>query len=231
MINWNAYLNIPAIDFLYIYKNKTVTMKFTLMLLLCLVLTTGCKTNTTDSVPETFTTTSEKGLAIGTITFEGEKPVNDIYRFFYEPTSGDKKFIRQNDGKIEIKARVDNERIYSGDFDNKKTYLFVIEREPGSYAFTQYNYLDHIGYRGMVSNSKKFAIPFDIKKGAITYIGELTYIENAQPGTPRIVIWDKFDRDKKEFKKKYPNINWDIAKDNTVKKGDTGNGIVDFMEQ
>ncbi|KAF2511044.1 hypothetical protein E0W72_06520 [Flavobacterium arcticum] len=206
-------------------------MKFTFILLLSLVLATGCKTKTTDTAPETFNITSSKGLAIGTITFEGEKPVNDIYRFFYEPTSGDKKFIRQNDGKIEIKARIKSEPAYNGDFDSKKTYLFVIEREPGSYAFTQYNYLDHIGYSGMVSNSKKFAIPFDIKKGEITYIGELTYIENAQPGTPRVVIWDKFDRDKKEFKKKYPNINWDITKNNTVKKGDTGGGIIDFMEQ
>ncbi|KAF2519370.1 hypothetical protein E0W68_03215 [Flavobacterium salilacus subsp. salilacus] len=206
-------------------------MKFTLILLLCLITVTGCKTKTADAVPETFSTTSEKGLAIGTITFEGEKPVNDIYRFFYEPTSGDKKFMRQNDGKIEIKARVNNEPAYNGDFDNKKTYLFVIECEPGNYAFTQYNYLDHIGYTGTVSNSKKFAIPFDIKKGEITYIGELTYIENAQPGSPRIVIWDKFDRDKKEFKKKYPAINWDAAHNNTVKKGDTGEGIIDFMEQ
>ncbi len=206
-------------------------MKFTLILLLSLVLVTGCKTKAVDTVPETFTSASEKGLAIGTITFEGDKPVNDIYRFFYEPVSDDKKFIRRNDGKIEIKGRVGNEAAYNGDFGDKKTYLFVIQGEPGNYAFTHYNYLDHIGYTGMVSNSKKFAIPFDIKKGEINYVGELTYIENAKPGNPRIVIWDKFDRDKKEFKKKYPAIDWDTAKDNTPKKGDTGEGTIAFMEQ
>ncbi|OIQ16290.1 MAG: hypothetical protein BM557_10485 [Flavobacterium sp. MedPE-SWcel] len=205
-------------------------MKSIFILFTSFFLLTACSSST-NTTPETFNTTSEKGLAIGTITFEGEKPTNDIYRFFYEPISGDKKFIRRNDGKIEIKARLKRERVYNGDFNDKKTYTFIIEGEPGKYAFTQYNYLDHIGYTGMVSDSKKFSIPFDIKKGAITYIGEFNYVENAAPGSPRIFIWDKFDRDKEEFKKKYPNINWDITEDNTPKKGDTGNGIIDFMAQ
>ncbi|QYJ68300.1 hypothetical protein [Flavobacterium litorale] len=202
----------------------------TLLLLFAMAIT-SCSTKNSNAAPETFTTASETGLAIGTITFEGEKPVNDIYRFFYEPTSGEKKFIRKNKGKVEIKARVKSEPSYTGDFNGKKSYLFVIKGAPGNYAFNQYNYLDHIGYTGMVSSSNKFAIPFTIKKGAINYVGELTYIEKAEKGTPRIVIWDKFERDITEFKKKFPNINWDMVSNKTVKKGDTGNGIIDFMEE
>lgn len=205
-------------------------MKSLYILFISTIILTGCRPAASNQVPEKFSANSETGLIVGTITFEGDKPVNDIYRFFYEPTKGDKKFIRKNDGKIEIKARVKNESAYNGDFNENKTYLFVIETAPGSYAFNQYNYLDHIGYTGTVSSSKKFAIPFDVKAGQITYIGELTYKENATPGEPRIYIWDKFSRDITKFKNKYPQINWELAINNTVKSGDDGNGIISFME-
>ena len=205
-------------------------MKSLYILLISAIIVTGCRPAASTQVPEKFEENSEKGLVVGTITFEGEKPVNDIYRFFYEPTKGDKKFIRKNDGKVEIKARVKNESAYNGDFNDNKTYLFVIESAPGSYAFNQYNYLDHIGYTGTVSSSKKFAIPFNVEAGKITYIGELTYKENATPGEPRIYIWDKFSRDIAAFKNKYPQINWELATDNTVKSGNNGGGIISFME-
>ena len=181
-----------------------------------------------DKTPTTFDASSDKGMAIGTITFEGDAPRNDIYRFFYSPVSGDKKFIKKNDGKIQILGRAKDSRGYNGDFNNKQTYLFVIEREPGNYAFTEYNYLTHIGYSGMVNNSRKFAIPFEVKKGEVAYIGEFTYVENAEPGIPRIIVSNNMARDLPEFKKKYQGINWDMAGDKTVKTGDTGNGLVDF---
>lgn len=201
-----------------------------IVLPLLLVMMVSCRPAAADEVPATFDAGAENGLAVGTITFEGDVPRNDIYRFFYEPTEGDKKFIKQNDGKIEIRTRVKSERAYSGDFNNSKTYLFIINRPPGKYAFTQYNYLDHIGYTGMVNNSKEFAIPFEIKKGEIAYIGELTYAENATPGSPRIFIADEFNRDVEEFRKKFSGINWNIATDKTVTSGDTGGGTIYFFK-
>lgn len=189
----------------------------------------GCNSTAVNKTPETFTATSQNGIAVGTITFEGDKPVNDIYRFFYKALSTDKKFNKRNSGKIEIKARENNERNFNGDFNDKKTYLFIIEQEPGSYAFNQYNYLDHIGANGMVSFSKEFSIPFEIKKGEIAYIGELNYKDKAEKGTPRIFVSGNFSRDIEEFKKKFPNTKWDTATDKTVRKGDGGNGIVEFL--
>lgn len=197
---------------------------------LLLVMMVSCRPAAADEVPATFDAGAENGLAVGTITFEGDAPRNDIYRFFYEPAEGDSKFIKKNDGKIEIRTRVKSERAYNGDFNNSKTYLFVINRPPGKYAFTQYNYLDHIGYTGMVNNSKKFAIPFEIKRGEITYIGELAYAESAAPGSPRIFIWNRFNRDVAELKKKFSGINWSLATDKTVTSGDSGGGIIDFSE-
>lgn len=201
-------------------------MKYILLALALIIL--GCNSTSIDGAPETFDSNSENGLAIGTITFAEDVPVNDIYRFFYEPTSGDNKFKRKNNGKVLINARKSSRNGSSGGFNNGKTYLFVIELEPGTYAFNQYNYLNHIGYTGMVTSSKKFAVPFAAEKGSIHYIGELNYYDKAEPGSPKIIISDKFERDIEQFRSKFPNINWNAALNKTVLSGDTGEGIIDF---
>lgn len=203
-------------------------MKTYYILLPLLALFIGCG-SASDKAPETFTASSEKGLAVATITFESTAPKNDIYRFFYEPTSDDKKFVKKNSGKIMIKARnAKNNRGFSGDFAEGQSYVVVIEREPGKYAFNQHTVLNHIGSMGQVSYSKKYEIPFEIKKGEITYLGELSYNDLSEPGSPRIVVYDRYDRDLNELKKKYPNIDWTKAIDQTPKKGNNGEGIIDF---
>jgi len=194
-----------------------------------MLLLTSCKSASTDAMPATtYTPSPEKGVAIATITFEGDTPVNDIYRFFYNAQSGDKSFKKRNAGKILISGRENKGKGFNGDFNDKKSYLVVIEREPGSYAFTQYSYLDHLGSNGMVSSSKLFAIPFEIKKGEITYVGELDYKDVAEKGSARIFVADYFSRDLQEFKKKYPSVNWDAAINRTPKSGNNGEGIIDF---
>ncbi len=181
-----------------------------------------------DPSPEKLTVAEQKGIAIGTITFEGDVPMNDIYRFFYNATSGDKKFQKANTGKIIIRGRNDNNKTFNGDFNNKHSYLFIIEREPGNYAFTQYSFLDHKGPTGAVSISKEFEIPFEIKKGEVSYVGELDYVDQAAKGSPRIFVADYQERDLEAFKKKYPDFNWNDIKNRVPKTGNTGEGIIDF---
>lgn len=201
-----------------------------MMPLLLLFLLSACKMTDKTTFPDTFQPSPGKGVVIGTITFVGDRPVNDIYRFFYSPVSGDKRFIKRNSGKILVKAREKNVSSFNGDYNDSKTYLFIIEAEPGEYAFNQYNYLDHIGYSGMVSFSEKFSIPFRIHAEKITYIGELSYNDLVQKGSPRIVVSDKMDRDLPWFKTKYPDVKWDTASNNTVKTGDTANGLIEFAQ-
>ena len=179
--------------------------------------------------PEDFNEVSGTGLVIGTVTFDSDKPVNDIYRFFFEPTTGDKRFIRQNKGRIFIKARDRQGKAFNGDFNNKQTYLFAFELKPGKYAFNQYNYLDNIGYTGLVSSSEKFEIPFVIESGTIAYIGELIYYDKPEDDMPKIIVNDNYERDLDEFEKKFPDAEWGRAENMSVKKGDTGNGIISFM--
>src|SRR5690606_8371420 len=134
-------------------------MMKTLYVLLTAFILASCSSST-DKAPTAFSKTAEKGLIAGTLTFDADMPKNDIYRFFYSPDSADNKFTKRNKGKIMIKARIKNNRSFNGDFNDKKSYLFVMERDPGSYAFTQYNYLNHIGETGTVMSSGLFAIPF-----------------------------------------------------------------------
>lgn len=204
-------------------------MKKLFILIPAFLLLVSCGSNqTTEASPVTIAPSAEKGLAVGTITFEADTPVNEIYRFFYNATSGDKKFQKANAGKIVITARQKEGKGFAGEFGNQKSYLVVIEREAGSYAFTQYTYLNRLGPTGEVSYSNPFSIPFDIKKGGITYFGELNYVDQAVKGTPRIFVADYFDRDMAEFKKKYPSLGWDSAENKTAKTGNTGEGTVDF---
>jgi hypothetical protein len=200
----------------------------TLYICLLAVLVTACGSKQTTPTPVTLAPSPEKGLAIGTITFEGDVPSNDIYRFFYEATSGDKKFKKANAGKIIISGRTDGKSTFNGDFNDKKTYLFIIEREPGTYAFNQYAYLDHLGPTGAVSSSKLFAIPFEIKKGEITYMGELDYVDLIKKGDIRIYVADYYKRDIPEFKKKFPQAEWDKAINRTPTTGSTADGLIDF---
>ena len=212
-----------------IFTNQYLRSMKKIYLFIVMIGLAGCRTATSDKVPETFGPESQMGLAVGTITFEAEKPVNDIYRFFYEGTSADAKFNKRNAGKVMIKARnEENEKAFSGDFANGHTYLFVIEAQPGTYAFTQFNYLDRIGPTGMVSSSKTFAIPYEVKKGEITYVGELSYNDLSEPGSPRLVVYDRYARDLEELAKKYPKIDWKKAVNKTAKSGNNGGGIVDF---
>lgn len=203
-------------------------MKAFYLFLPVLLLLAGCNSVLSDKAPKTFSTASNNGLVIGTLTFNEDVPKNDIYRFFYNAQSESKSFRRKNAGKIMIKARENNTRGFSGDFNNSKTYLFVIERQPGPYAFTEYNMLNHIGATGQVSFSKKFAIPFEVQSGKIAYMGEMEFFGKAEPTSARIVVSDQYSRDLPEFKKKFPQINWDDAANKTVKSGDTGEGMVEF---
>jgi hypothetical protein len=204
------------------------TMKQLFIALTIAITLAGCGAKTANTTPENFTAASGTGLAIATITFEGDVPVNDIYRFFYNAESGDKKFKKRNSGKFVVNGRTNKQSMFNGDFNGKKSYLVLIAAEPGSYAFTQYNYLDHVGPQGMVSSSEVYGIPFEIKPGQITYVGEMNYVDKAVKGTPRIFVADYFSRDLPEFKKKYPTIDWDKTVNSTPKTGNTGGGVVDF---
>jgi len=78
-------------------------------------------------------------------------------------------------------------------------------------------------------SSKPFAIPFEVKKGEIHYIGELIYHQGAEKGSPRITVTDNYYRDIRELQKKYLNIDWSATVNSTPKSGNTGEGLIEFQ--
>ncbi|HEX8269104.1 MAG TPA: hypothetical protein VF581_04365 [Flavobacterium sp.] len=85
------------------------------------------------------------------------------------------------------------------------------------------------GYTQATSYNKvPFEIPFEVKKGEITYIGEFEFFENGNKAGSIIKVGDNFDRDIEALKVKAPAINWTKAVNKTVKSGTTGGGMIQF---
>ncbi len=60
-------------------------MKKFINILPLFLLIMSCSSGRDNSTPANLTVSTQKGIITGTITFEGEKPMNDIYRFFMKP--------------------------------------------------------------------------------------------------------------------------------------------------
>lgn len=152
----------------------------------------------------TFDMDNPKGLIIGTITFPNNAQTFERY-FFHINAVGEKS--DKNDTEIDIDVRLP----YSSSIKkigNSTTYLFAIRRTPGTYE------IDHVRlfangiyqYHGWLS---KFSIPFSVKPGAITYIGEIKYNESAKDIHNYIGLTDNYERDINLFKLLNAKIDWD----------------------
>ena len=61
-----------------------------------------------------------------------------------------------------------------------------------------------------------FSIPVEVKKGEITYIGNITINEDVPPNEMRTSIADKFEKDKNALKNMYKFVNWDSATKSSI---------------
>ncbi|WP_264520745.1 hypothetical protein [Flavobacterium sp. N1994] len=155
---------------------------------------------------------TENGLIFGTITFPNEKMRFDNYSILINYITSDKKLRRKYSNNIRIDPTMFVGKHY-GELEGGKTYLFVMEKEPGEYTipsvkFTIFKLFDS---SPQFSNANGFSIPFTVNKGEITYIGEININEYALKGEPIITIEDKFERDKNAMKSRYKMVNWDAA--------------------
>lgn len=150
-----------------------------------------------------FRESSNNGLIVGTISFPTKKPrFNSYFPSFFS--------INENKrSEIQIKPRVSFGERHVGEIEEGKTYLFCLEKSPSNFEINSVR-LSLIGIGGSVRDIiiKDFSIPFEVKKGEIVYVGEITINENSLENNP-IKFSDKFDRDIEAFKTFYPLIHWD----------------------
>lgn len=155
---------------------------------------------------------TEKGLVFGTITFPTDKMRFDNYSVLLNYITSDKKLRRKYSNNIKIDPTMFVGKHY-GELQGGRTYLFVMEKEPGEYnipnaKFTIFKLFDAAPSFTSVTN---FSIPFQVNKGEITYIGEINVNEYAKKGETIITIADQFERDKNAMKERFKMVNWDLA--------------------
>jgi len=160
----------------------------------------SCATTPSTLMPQRFPSNSERGVIVGTIAIENEKPIFNQYFFHYVNI---KDFRIGINKMITVRPEQTIKMKFKPDFvdDTKAVYYFSIIQNPGDYEFTV---LRLHANGGFIQSEAHVAmeIPFKVEKGKVKYLGEIYF--NYNQGILQLV--DKKERDIKKFNEKYPNL-------------------------
>jgi hypothetical protein len=182
---------------------KIITLSVTLVSTIILV--QSCAVASLPSEPMNFTKSSEKGLLVGSVTFPTNKP--NFNGYFFRLTNNTSQEFQVN-------------RNQSGQLDGGRTYLFAIERPVGVSEIPSVRLFHN---SGMIAGQYDvrtggFSIPYEIKKGEITYIGNITFNDYAKKGDTVVALNNNFEKDIEALKKLQPTIDWNSAKNDQNRK-------------
>jgi hypothetical protein len=182
---------------------KAITLS--VVLFSTFILFQSCAVSGLPTSPMNFSKTSEKGLLVGSVTFPTIKPNFDGYYF---------RLTNNTSKEFEIN------RNQKGQLDEGTTYLFIIELPEGVSEIPSVRLFHN---SGMISGQYDvktggFTIPYEIKKGEITYIGNITFNDYAKRGDVTVGLENKFERDIQELKKLQPSIDWSTIKNDENRK-------------
>ena len=174
-----------------------------------------------------FNTNSTNGLVIGTITFVHPKKKSpfDKYRFHLTYDNENIEEVKNNSTYFTVNVNQFNGR-FNGEMNENKTFPFVLEQKPGKYNFDGFWFFWNGGMvTNEFSNPINFSLPFTVEKSKITYIGNIIVNVKTQ-SNPYIEITDQLNNNMNYFKEKYPNIDWNLITNKTIKEGESGNGFI-----
>lgn len=198
-----------------ILKRITILATFTF----AFILINGCAVSGLSTEPMRFHKDyAENGLVIGSITFTNEKARSNSYFTYFHSLDSVKKISRENSRELQISPDQTWKVRHSGELNNGKTYLFAFERVPGKYEVSKVR-LATVGMGGAVRDNQiaNFSIPFEVKKGEITYVGEINLNEYALKDEKLISLNDNYERDIQAIKLKQPIVKWDLTKKSELK--------------
>lgn len=165
----------------------------------------SCAVASMPETPMTFSNTSSKGLLVGTVTFPTDKPKLNGYFFRLTNNSSQEFQINRN---------------VKGQLDEGRTYVFAIERPVGVYEIPSvrmfHNSVIMAGQYDVRIGG--FSIPYEIKKGEITYLGNITLNDYAQTGEKVVGLNNQFARDIDALKKLQRQVNWNDVKNDETRK-------------
>lgn len=173
-----------------------------------ILVTQSCVTRALDSKPIEFNAESQTGLIMGSVTFNEVQPRFESY-YIYAQSLDNKKDVTE----IFIDPETEGKIRHNGELNNGKTYLFVLEKNPGRYEINKIKFTSTNAEASQKNvYHKDFSIPVEVKKGEITYIGELKIDEYGLDRASVLNIQDNFAHDVQGIRKKQPLIDWTRAK-------------------
>lgn len=203
------------------YESNQIVMKKSIrvgilvsLIVLIIVVIQSCATSAMPSEPLRFRKeTALNGLMIGSITFPKEKAKHNGYYFSVISKDADPKKAKRNFTEIAINPEQIVRMKHKGELDGGLTYLFIIEKPEGSYEISGIRLADVMAYGSSSFSVKGFSIPFDVKKGEITYVGNLFFDEEMNNGHKIIELSNNFDKDIQGLKKVQPMTDWRMVID------------------
>ena len=165
----------------------------------------SCAVTSLPTEPMNFSKSSEKGLLVGSVTFPTNKP--NFNGYFFRLTNNTSQEFQVN-------------RNQSGQLDGGRTYLFAIERPVGVSEIPSVRLFHNSGMIAGQYDVKTggFSIPYEIKKGEITYIGNITFNDYAKKGDTVVALNNNFEKDIEALKKLQPKIDWNSVKNDQNRK-------------
>ena len=173
-----------------------------------IAVTVQCATPNLSSRAIEFNENGENGLIVGSITFPTLQPRFTSYSISFTSLNGETKT-----SKIFIEPEWERKISHNGELNNGKSYLFAVEKMPGKYAIDKI-VCSATGYENTKYYDKveDFAIPFEVKKGEIVYIGEILFDEYATEKPALINLQSNYKRDMEGLALRQPSIDWTKAK-------------------
>ena len=186
-------------------KRKLKASGIVLLLIIAISVFQSCAVAALSSEPMKFDKSSEKGLLVGSVTFPTTNP--NFSGYFFRLTNNTSQEFQINRNQI-------------GQLDGGRTYLFAIERPVGVSEIPSVRlFHNSIMIAGQYDvRTGGFSIPYEIKKGEITYIGNITFNDYAKKGDTVVGLNNKFDRDIEALKNVQPSIDWSNVKNDENRK-------------
>ena len=157
---------------------------------------------------------AKNGLLIGTITFPDEKAKYNGYFIRIISKENNEKIAKKHSIEIHISPKQIFKMKHNGQIDNGLTYLFAVERPEGNYEISSIRLFNNYGFISKTHHTLVvFQFPFNVKKGEITYIGNLFFDESGENTDKIIKLESNFERDIKAFQKIQPSTDWRMVMD------------------
>ena len=191
---------------------KIITLS--VVLFSTIILVQSCAVSGLSSEPMSFQKeTTQNGLIIGSITFPKEKAKFNGYFIRVNAKDTDEKIAKKKSTEIQIIPEQIWKMKHKGQLDNGLTYLFAIERPEGKYEIPSIRLFTNSGIAALqrTNYSGSFSIPFDVKKGEITYVGNIIFNEYANENDTLVLYKNNYEKDISAIKTIQPTVDWSKA--------------------